>query len=376
MIAVHFGAGNIGRGFIGALLSGAGYEVYFADINKGVIDALNEKGKYEVRLASDEFESFIVSGVKGINSNENPEEVIAKIAEADLITTAVGPNILKFVAKTIALGLKEKKTEANVIACENMIGGTDHLKSEIFKHLNEEEQHAVSELIGFPNSAVDRIVPIQENEDLLSVSVEPFFEWVIEQSKVKGNMPSIPEVTYVDDLIPYIERKLFTVNTGHAVTAYAGYQKGLATVKEAIEDREVRGLVEGALNETSTLLVKEYGFDEGEHLNYVKKIIARFENKHISDEVTRVGRSPKRKLGFDDRLVAPARRLLEKGVTPDNLAAGIAACLKYDFDKDEEAVEIQQLIQEKGISGALQEVSQLPENHPLIGLVAEKYHKL
>jgi mannitol-1-phosphate 5-dehydrogenase len=376
MIAVHFGAGNIGRGFIGALLSGAGYEVYFADINKDIIDALNEKRKYEVRLASDEFESFIVSGVKGINSNENPEEVIAKIAEADLITTAVGPNILKFVAKTIALGLKEKKTEANVIACENMIGGTDHLKSEIFKHLNEEEQHAVSELIGFPNSAVDRIVPIQENEDLLSVSVEPFFEWVIEQSKVKGNMPSIPEVTYVDDLIPYIERKLFTVNTGHAVTAYAGYQKGLATVKEAIEDREVRGLVEGALNETSTLLVKEYGFDEGEHLNYVKKIIARFENKHISDEVTRVGRSPKRKLGFDDRLVAPARRLLEKGVTPDNLAAGIAACLKYDFDKDEEAVEIQQLIQEKGISGALQEVSQLPENHPLIGLVAEKYHKL
>ncbi|MFY0760978.1 mannitol-1-phosphate 5-dehydrogenase [Metabacillus dongyingensis] len=376
MIAVHFGAGNIGRGFIGALLSGAGYEVYFADINKDVIDALNEKGKYEVRLASDEFESFIVSGVKGINSNENPEEVIAKIAEADLITTAVGPNILKFIAKTIALGLKEKKTEANVIACENMIGGTDHLKSEIFKHLNEEEQHSVSELIGFPNSAVDRIVPIQENEDLLSVSVEPFFEWVIEQSKVKGNMPSIQGVTYVDNLIPYIERKLFTVNTGHAVTAYAGYQKGLATVKEAIEDTEVRSLVEGALNETTMLLVKEYGFDEGEHLNYVKKIIARFENKHISDEVTRVGRSPKRKLGFDDRLVAPARRLLEKGITPDDLAAGIAACLKYDFDRDEEAVEIQQLIQVKGISGALQEVSQLPENHPLIGLVEEKYHKL
>jgi mannitol-1-phosphate 5-dehydrogenase len=376
MIAVHFGAGNIGRGFIGALLSGAGYEVYFADINKDVIDALNEKGEYEVRLASDEKESFIVSGVKGINSNENPEEVIAKIAEADLITTAVGPNILKFVAKTIALGLKEKKTEANVIACENMIGGTDHLKSEIFKHLNEEEQHSVSELIGFPNSAVDRIVPIQENEDLLSVSVEPFFEWVIEQSKVKGNMPSIQGVTYVEDLIPYIERKLFTVNTGHAVTAYAGYQKGLATVKEAIEDTEVRRLVEGALNETSMLLVKEYGFDEGEHLSYVKKIIARFENKHISDEVTRVGRSPKRKLGFDDRLVAPARRLLEKGIAPDDLAAGIAACLKYDFDKDEEAVEIQQLIQAKGISGALQEVSQLPANHPLIGLVEEKYHKL
>ncbi|PLR65923.1 mannitol-1-phosphate 5-dehydrogenase [Bacillus sp. UMB0893] len=376
MIAVHFGAGNIGRGFIGALLSGAGYEVYFADINKDVIDALNEKGKYEVRLASDENQSFLVSGVKGINSNKNAEDVISKIAEADLITTAVGPNVLKFVAKTIAEGLKKKNQAANVIACENMIGGTDHLKSEIFKHLSEEEQTRISGLIGFPNSAVDRIVPIQENEDLLSVSVEPFFEWVIEQSKVKGNMPSIQGVTYVDDLIPYIERKLFTVNTGHAVAAYAGYHKGLATIKEAIENSEVRSIVLSALNETSTLLVKEYGFNEEEHLNYVKKIITRFENKHISDEVTRVGRSPKRKLGFDDRLVAPARRLLDMGITPDYLAVGIAAGLKYDFNKDEEAAEIQKLIKDKGVSGALQEVSQLPENHPLIAIVEEKYNNL
>lgn len=234
MIALHFGAGNIGRGFIGALLHHSGYDVVFADVNETMVSLLNEKKEYTVELAEEGRSSEIIGPVSAINSGSQTEELYRLMNEAALITTAVGPNVLKLIAPSIAEGLRRRNTAntLNIIACENMIGGSSFLKKEIYSHLTEAEQKSVSETVGFPNSAVDRIVPIQHHEDPLKVSVEPFFEWVIDESGFKGKTPVINGALFVDDLTPYIERKLFTVNTGHAVTAYVGYQRGLKTVKE------------------------------------------------------------------------------------------------------------------------------------------------
>ena len=48
--AIMIGAGNIGRGFIGALLAKSGYQVLFADVNQSIIDAINEKKQYTCLL--------------------------------------------------------------------------------------------------------------------------------------------------------------------------------------------------------------------------------------------------------------------------------------------------------------------------------------
>ena len=48
MNAVHFGAGNIGRGFIGNLLNESGYEVCFVDVNSDMIDRINSDKSYLV----------------------------------------------------------------------------------------------------------------------------------------------------------------------------------------------------------------------------------------------------------------------------------------------------------------------------------------
>src|SRR5690606_21819104 len=109
--------------------------------------------------------------------------------------------------------------------------------------------------------------------------------------------PEIKGITYVSDLKPYIERKLFTVNTGHAAVAYVGHYMGYGTIDEAMQDKKVQDIIQGALTESGEALIQTYKFDRSEHQEYIKKIIDRFRNPYISDEVTRVGRGPIRKLG-------------------------------------------------------------------------------
>ena len=201
--------------------------------------------------------------------------------------------------------------------------------------------------------------------------VEPFYEWVVDASGIKGARPEISGVTYVDDPMPYIERKLLTVNTGHAAIAYLGYARGLATIDAALEDPHVREAASKALEETSLLLAYEHGFDPDELQEYRQKVLARFENPWISDEVTRVARAPIRKLGHDERFVGPALRLLEMGRRPTRLAVVIKALLAFDHQQDAEAVELQETISAEGERAALARDAGVEEDHLLVDLVLE-----
>jgi mannitol-1-phosphate 5-dehydrogenase len=379
MLAVHFGAGNIGRGFIGSLLSSAGYGVCFVDVNAEVVDLLNEKREYRVVLADETSKETTVKNVRAINSLQNPEKVLDAISEADLVTTAVGPNVLVIISELLANGLRKRMEQTdkplNIIACENMIGGSEFLKKNVYDKLSIDEKKQFDQAFTFPNAAVDRIVPNQTNEDKLMVKVEPFYEWVVDRSNM-SDVPSIEGATFVDDLTPFIERKLFTVNTGHAACAYVGYQAGLKTIKDAMEHKEVSQTVVDTLKETGAVLVQKYNFDSVEHMKYVNKIVDRFKNPHINDEIPRVARGPIRKLGPNDRLISPAMQYYQyvEG-QPENLAKVIAAALKYDFPQDEEAAALQSKVQEIGYEKTIEEICQLSKEHSLFELVMQKLTK-
>jgi mannitol-1-phosphate 5-dehydrogenase len=372
MQSVHFGAGNIGRGFIGQLLHEAGYDITFVDIQADLVDALKKEGRYEVILADEAEERIVVDRVTALHSVHEAEEVTERLAEADLITTAVGPSVLPILAPAIAKGLVERVhrggSPVNVIACENMIGGSQTLRGSVMEHVPDE--HAVAEVAGFPNAAVDRIVPEQTTEGV-DVLVEPFFEWIVDASQIKGDRPDVPGITYVEDLGPYIERKLLTVNTGHSAAAYLGYAQGKPTIHAALEDGRVYEIASNTLEETGLLLVWEHGFDLEQHREYRQKVLARFRNPRISDVVTRVARAPIRKLGRNERFVSPALRLLEMGHMPVHLATVIGAALRYDHPKDEEARELQETIRAEGERSALARYAGIGEDHPLVDLVVE-----
>ncbi|TWT25873.1 mannitol-1-phosphate 5-dehydrogenase [Planomicrobium sp. CPCC 101110] len=377
MQAVHFGAGNIGRGFIGALLYQSGYQTLFLDVNDTVIQELNQQRAYEVTLVGTEQEIISVKNVSGINSSTHPAEAAEALGKADLITAAVGPNVLPHIARLLAEGLKvrmrTRKDPVNVIACENMINGSSILKKHVYEYLNEEEKQAAEQLIGFPNAAVDRIVPDQRPGNILGVAVEPYYEWVVEEAAIKGQKPDVAGITYVDDLNPYIERKLFTVNTGHTVPAYLGHYKNYSTINEAMGDKEIDTILQGALAETGEVVVRQHKFDREEHAEYIRKIIGRFRNPYVSDYVTRVARGPIRKLGQNDRLIRPASLYIQlTGKEPVHLAAVIAGVLLYENDQDDEARRLREQIAEKGYEKTLQSVSGLEAGDPLIAAVMKQ----
>lgn len=368
--AVHFGAGNIGRGFIGLLLNHSDYYVNFVDVNDALIDALKTRNEYTVELIDDNSERVIVNNVSGINSKYEHDLLRQKLIEADLITTAVGVSILPIIAKSLVSAIEERTNQKiesylNIIACENTIEGSTKLKNALLPLLSEFALEYVEKWIGFPDSAVDRIVPNQKNEDILWVKVEPFYEWVIDQTKIKGTL-EIEGVHFTDNLEAYIERKLFTVNTGHTTAAYAGFLLGYPTIREAMKDDSVVKLVEEVLNETGNMLVKKHGFDALKQKEYIQKTIKRFMNPSIIDEVTRVGRSPIRKLSKGDRFIKPILECEALGLTYDGLVQSVVNALSFNCLEDEESVKLQSMIHEMGLENTLVEVTGLEKDHPVL----------
>lgn len=381
MQAVHFGAGNIGRGFIGSLLYQSGFETCFIDVNSEIINLINEKREYRVQLANETHDELVVKNVRAINSVTDPNLVIEAIINSELVTAAVGPNILPHIASLLAEGLKQRLAHSEkpltIIACENMINGSAFLKEKVYEQLNDEDKVQFDTHFSFPNAAVDRIVPNEINEDKLLVKVEPFFEWVVEEAEIIGENPPVKGITFVQDLQPFIERKLFTVNTGHAVVAYFGYLAHIKEIHEALANNQVKESVEMVLQETGRLLVEKYQFNEEEHHAYIQKILGRFANPYISDDVTRVGRSPIRKLKPNDRFVSPAKQYNDLfDEIPEYLASAIAAAFLYDYAGDPDAQLIQETIQQKGLSHAIEKFTGLKPETDFFTAIGNQYHQL
>lgn len=372
MKAVHFGAGNIGRGFVGLLLHDAGYEVVFADVAEGLIAQLAAADSYAVHEVGEDPAVRTVDHFRALNSTTQEAELVSEIATADIVTTAVGPHILKFVAPVIARGIVAREpglAPLQVMACENAINATDILAKEVAAQPGA-AAGALDGKVVFANTAVDRIVPNQEPGQGLDVTVETFYEWVIDRTPFGDAAPVIPGATFVDDLSPYIERKLFTVNTGHASAAYFGFEAGLEKISDAMADQDVAEDVRAVLEETKQLLVAKHGFSNDEQEAYVQKILVRFSNPHLPDTVNRVGRAPLRKLSRHERFIGPAAELAERGVVPEALLGAIAAALRFTDPADAEAAELAGILGSNSPADATAKITGLAPEHPLFSAVS------
>ncbi|KAI5308399.1 hypothetical protein KEM55_005830 [Ascosphaera atra] len=370
--AIHFGAGNIGRGFVGEFLHESGFEVVFVDVMDAVINSLQKTPSYTVTEISEQGErKLTIDNYRAINSKTNMDDVIKEISTADVITCAVGPNILPRIAPAIAAGIDQRDSNrmkpVAVIACENAIGATDTLHQYIKEKTPDSRRQTLYSRARFANSAIDRIVPAQDPGSGLNVKIEKYYEWVVEQKPFgEFGHPDISAIHWVDNLEPYIERKLFTVNTGHATAAYYGYVRGKKWVHESLADPEIRQRVHDALKETATLIISKHGIKPDEQQGYVNEIVARISNPALEDHVVRVGRAPLRKVSRKERFIGPAAQLAEMGKSTTALLNAFEQALRFqNVEGDEESFQLAALLKKFSAEECAEKLTGLGQDHPL-----------
>lgn len=379
MKAVMYGGGNIGRGFIGMLLSNAGYEVTFVDVVDAVIDTLNREHTYPVRMISTD--GYTDIDVKNVSAVDGKDLAVTAetIASADIMATAVGVNVLKFIIPNIVAGLRlrrERKCNPfNILICENLMDANKVIEGMIKEHLNEEEQAWFDENIGLVEASIGRMVPVQTEEmkdgNPMRVCVESYGYLPVDKDAFKGDIPEIKGMVPFAPFDFYLKRKLYIHNMGHATCAYLGDLLGLEYIYESIDRDEVYIIVKGAMEESARALSKKYGVALEEIMLHITDLLSRFTNAALRDTCKRVGGDPARKLSPSDRLIGSSTLAIEIGVTPAYISVGAAAGLHRYINETEGL--------EQGIAGAkhvLRELSGLAAECELEKLIMSMYEMI
>lgn len=362
MKAVIYGAGNIGRGFIGQLLSQSDYEVVFIDINQEIINRLNKDKQYPVIIVSDEGEKeIIVKNVRGVNGKNN-EDVIKEITTADIMATSVGANVIKFIAKNVATAIDNRISEnvppLNIMLCENLNYADKVFKDELFKYLNENSKKQFEKNVGLVEASIGRMVPVlnKTEENPLKVYVEEFDILHLDKAGFCGDLPKIKNVVAFSPFKYFMQRKLFIHNMCHAISAYLGFIKGYEYISQAISDTEIKYLVNMAGINSAKAIAKDNNENIDLLIDFLQKLIFRFNNAALKDTVKRVGRDPLRKLKSDDRLIGAYKLAKKHNTGYIYILCGIAAAMCFDNKEDTASATLMENVNNKGIINALEDV--------------------
>jgi mannitol-1-phosphate 5-dehydrogenase len=375
--AVQFGAGNIGRGFLGQLYFESGYHTTFIDVAAELVDGLNRDAAYPLRIVGDANEDIRIERVAAIHGADT-SAVARAVADADIASTAVGVNVLAKIAPALAAGLAQRfaaddAPPLDIIICENLLNAGPYLREQVRACLAPEYHQALDTKAGFVEASIGRMVPVmtgaQKAEHPLLVMVEPYCELPVDKQAFKGPIPPIKHLAPREKFAAYVERKLFVHNASHAATAYLGYLRGHEFIYQAIADPWVRRRVDGAMDESCEAMSRRHALPKPELWEHWQDLARRYANRGLADQVARVASDPVRKLGPNDRLIGAARMCLEHEVTPEYLALAVAAAIRYDHSKDAAARQLQRIREGQGLDGVLRDTCQLDSDSPLASLI-------
>lgn len=364
--AVMYGAGNIGRGFIGQVLHDSGYEVVFIDIAADLIDTFQKEGAYTITVVcGDKEEQKKIENVRGV-SGFDLDTVAQEISNADIMAVSVGMRILPRIAGNIAAGLRRRAKEhpgipLNILICENLPDPEGFVRGILEEALGEEK--ALLKNTGLVAATIGRMIPPlppEKRKVCTDIHVEPFCSLPVDADAFCGKIPAL---SYLEPYTPFSfceEKKLYIHNMGHALCAYFGAMKGYTYLYESIADPTICFLVRGAMQSSAHAIANAYGENVDAISTYAEDLVHRFGNAALGDTVVRVGKDPLRKLSPKDRLLGGLARCRSQKIPAPQILMGIAAALHFSDPADTSAQELQSALREKGVEAYATENLHLP----------------
>jgi mannitol-1-phosphate 5-dehydrogenase len=364
---VLFGAGKIGRSFIGQLFSQGGYEVIFIDVYKPVIDEINRKRNYNVIIKSDNEEILNVKNVRGVHTDDE-KKVIYEVATSGILAVSVGLNGLKKIFPFLAKGLLERyKIDSNyaldIIIAENMRDADIYFRNQLSKILPG--IYPLDKLVGLVETSIGKMVPIMQKKnihyDILQIFAEPYNTLILNKEGFKNPIPDIRGLAPKENMKAWVDRKLFIHNLGHSSAAYVGhlYNPQLIYLYEALEIPEIVNYTKTTMLQAAAILLKKYPdeFSFKDLEDHINELLNRFHNKALGDTIFRVGCDLKRKLGPDDRLAGAIKAALILNLPYDKILFALVCACHFRV-KDEEGSMLKEdinfiKIYDKGIESVL-----------------------
>lgn len=335
--AVIFGAGNIGRSFIGNIFSSNGLKVVFIDANTSLVNELNIKKKYRIVIKRNNKtdEEIFVKNIEAVHSFET-DKIIKHLVECDICATSVGQGALPMVLPLISEGVKIRKKHSalplDIIIAENIRSGAD-----FFRKLFKENGLSGNEA-GLVETSIGKMVPIMTEEDLnkdsLVLNAEEYNTLILDRKGFKNKVPEFPEIKAVENISAWVDRKLFIHNLGHAAVAYLGFIRypHRNLIAEVLEDDLIKLQVRKVMTESAAALLCEYpdDFTVEDLDSHIDDLLFRFQNKALGDTVFRVGRDLSRKLGRDDRILGSVRLCLKHNLPFDEIRKIFYSALGFE----------------------------------------------
>jgi mannitol-1-phosphate 5-dehydrogenase len=331
---VIFGAGKIGRSFIGQLFGTGGYKVVFIDVDPFIVGRLNSQQSYRVIIKGEKDEEIIVRNVEAIHGADI-QKVTEAVSSAGILAVSVGKNALEKVIPLIASALelryeRDNNCPLDIIIAENMREAAGFMREQLIKNLPPD--FPVEKMVGLIETSIGKMVPIMTlaelEKDPLLVYAEPYNTLILDRKGFKLPIPEIKGLAPKDNIKAWVDRKAFIHNLGHATAAYFGFYKHPEAIYmfEVLDDKEVLGFTRDVMMQSADILGTLYpsDFSVSDLEDHIDDLIFRFRNKALRDTIFRVGQDLTRKLSADDRFMGAIHLALQTGKPYDKILAAMS----------------------------------------------------